>query len=248
VKRFLGSITVIILISLLFVIGTTSTTAETEIESLNTGDLVITEIMQDPTAVTDANGEWFEIFNNSGVDIDLEGLMVVDKGTNDFIVIGTLVVNSGDYLVFGINGDINTNGGVMVDYEYSGFTLANGDDEIILELGHVEETTVIIDKVIDKVEYDGSPNFPDPTGASMSLDPRRLSATDNDFGCNWCEASSQYNDVDYGTPGATNDLCSAICEPVAPIPEWSTILLMSLGLLGLGTYIVLRKKRAGISI
>ncbi len=30
--------------------------------------IVITEIMDDPSIVSDINGEWFEIYNNSGSD------------------------------------------------------------------------------------------------------------------------------------------------------------------------------------
>lgn len=232
-KRFLGSITAIILLSLVFVIGTTSS-----VSAFEPGDLVITEIMQNPQKVSDANGEWFEIYNASDNTVDLQGFTIKDNGSNSFTIDTSVVIASGGYVVFGRNATTSTNGGITVNYEYSGFYLTNGSDAIILMNGTTE---------IDRVEYDDGATFPDPTGASMSLAPCKF-AEDNNSGLNWCEATSQYNDIDYGTPGATNDLCSVICEPSPPVPEWSTILLMSLGLLGLGTYIVLRKKRVSISI
>ncbi|MBL7014597.1 MAG: hypothetical protein ISR83_09285 [Candidatus Marinimicrobia bacterium] len=60
------------------------------------------------------------------------------------------------HAVLGRNSDSNTNGGLTVDYQYDGFTLANGADEIIL-----------IDpygNTIDSVAYDGGTAFPDPNG------------------------------------------------------------------------------------
>jgi hypothetical protein len=108
---------------------------------------------------------------------------------------GPLVIPAGGYLVLGNNADSGTNGGVSVDYAYdSSWFLSNGDDEIILLDTFSTE--------IDRVEYDGGPTFPDPTGASMALsDP----ALDNNIGANWCTSSTPFGDGDLGTPGATND-------------------------------------------
>lgn len=38
--------------------------------------LVITEIMSDPSSVSDADGEWFEVYDVESVAVDLEGLVV----------------------------------------------------------------------------------------------------------------------------------------------------------------------------
>jgi len=57
------------------------------------------------------------------------------------------------------------------------------------------------------VGYDDGATFPDPDGASMSLDPGSYDAGDNDLGGNWCEGASDYNMGDLGTPGAANDPC-----------------------------------------
>jgi hypothetical protein len=101
-------------------------------------------------------------------------------------------------------GDMGTNGGVNIDYVYgTSWFLANGADEVVLECSGTE---------IDRVEYDGGPNFPDPTGASMNLNPNNLNGTDNDTGSNWCESTSTYGDGDLGTPGAANDACVLPCN------------------------------------
>jgi hypothetical protein len=57
------------------------------------------------------------------------------------------------------------------------------------------------------VAWDDGATFPDPTGASMSLDPSKLTADLNDDGEAWCTSSSVFGDGDLGTPGAPNDGC-----------------------------------------
>jgi hypothetical protein len=165
-------------------------------------ELIINEIMQNPNAVFDSNGEWFEI-HNPGIDgVDIDGWVISDSDFDSHIINngGPLTVPAGGYLVLGINDDSATNGGLTVDYEYSGITLANGADELILTDGSDE---------IDRVEWDGGPNFPDPTGASMSLIDAVL---DNSVGANWCEASTSFGDGDSGTPGTANDCLWLIHE------------------------------------
>ncbi|NBC31109.1 MAG: ExeM/NucH family extracellular endonuclease [Alphaproteobacteria bacterium] len=157
-------------------------------------EIVITEIMQNPDAVPDSAGEWFEIVNIGSTTIDLDGWTIRDDDSDSFGVSGPLTVGPGEYLVFGNNADTATNGGITVDFEYSGFTLANGADEVVLIDGSNAE--------IDRVAYDGGPDFPDPTGASMALaDP----SLDNTVGSNWAESTVPFGDGDLGTPGAAND-------------------------------------------
>ncbi|MCK6519721.1 hypothetical protein L6R46_32255, partial [Myxococcota bacterium] len=74
------------------------------------------------------------------------------------------------------------NGGLTVDYVFTGMNLGNSDDEVeIVDGGGV---------VIDVVAWDGGPSFPDPNGASMTLDAGILDDLLNDDGLSWCEASS----------------------------------------------------------
>ena len=170
------------------------------------GDVVINEIMQNPNAVLDSAGEWFELYNATGADIDINGWTIADAGIDTHVINngGPLLIPAGGFLVLGNNTDSGTNGGVTVDYNYgSSWFLANGDDEIILSDDTLTE--------IDRVEYDGGLNFPDPTGASMALaDP----SLDNNVGANWCEASTPYGNGDLGTPGAANDCLTAAVEVV----------------------------------
>ena len=169
-------------------------------------EIVVTEIMQNPLAVGDGVGEWFEVWVSDNIDttlvgggnrgdINLYGLMIEDLGSDDDMVNMDFIVGPNEYIVFGVNDDTTVNGGVDVDYTYSGINLANGEDELVLK----NENSVSLDEVI----WDDGSTFPDPNGASMSLDLGSIDADDNDLGASWCEATSSYGDGDLGTPGAT---------------------------------------------
>jgi len=168
------------------------------------GDIIITEIMQNPNAVTDANGEYFEVYNTTAGTIDMNGWVIKDDGANTHTINngGPLNITSGAYLVFGKNSTSAENGGITLDYASTSISLTNADDEIILETGGGVE--------IDRVNYDGGPNFPDPTGASMELSTMAYTSSANNNGANWAEATSAYGAGDLGTPGAVNDNSAAL--------------------------------------
>ena len=175
------------------------------------GDLVITEIMNNPSPVSDATGEWFEIYNTTSTAIDINGWTLKDDGTNTHIIDssnGTTLVASGGYLVLGRSADSAVNGGSPVNYEYGegGHTLGNGSDEVVLLTPN--------DVEISRVDYDGGTTYPDLNGQSMQLDPSSINETDNDLGSNWCASTSSYGDGtgSLGTPGVANDTCAPVCE------------------------------------
>ena len=182
--------------------GSTAATGDTAVswpvDALVAGDLVITEIMKNPAAVNDTAGEWFEVHNPGAFDLDITGIVIGDLGSDSVQITDPTTIPAGGYLVFGINGDTLTNGGIAVDVVYSGFSLANGDDEVVLSTAS--------GTVIDQVVYtDGA--FPDTSGASLSLDVDATDAIANDDGANWCDGSAPYGDGDLGSPGAANPSC-----------------------------------------
>ncbi|GAA0872491.1 hypothetical protein GCM10009117_16380 [Gangjinia marincola] len=168
------------------------------------GDIVITEFMQNPAAVGDDVGEYFEVYNTTDTDIDLINWIISDLGSDSHTIATNIIVPAGAYAVLGINTDTNVNGGVTIDYAYgSDITLGNGTDELLL----TAPNAVVIDQII----WDNGATFPDASGASASLNPDILDATSNDDGSNWCESTSTYGDGDLGTPGGINDVCGATC-------------------------------------
>src|SRR5690606_26828932 len=167
------------------------------------GDLVITEIMQDPAAFNDADGEWFEVHNPGAEPLNLYGCEIHGAGaTESFTVDRNVVVAPGGYATFAVSTTEPGAPGFVPDYSWTGsFSLTNGSDAITIVCGSTP---------IDTVAWDDGATFPDPTGASMSLSPSALSATLNDAGSSWCVATSTYGEgasPDRGTPGAPNDDC-----------------------------------------
>ena len=71
------------------------------VSDLNAGDLVISEIMHDPDAVSDYRGEWFEVYNATNDDINLNGLTVSGFSGESISVATDTILTSGDYFVFG---------------------------------------------------------------------------------------------------------------------------------------------------
>jgi hypothetical protein len=159
--------------------------------------VVINEILQNPSAVSDGDGEWFELHNPTASAVDINGWTIRDDGSDSHLIDngGPLEVPAGGFLVLAANADSGSNGGVAVNYEYGGgFFLSNSGDELILVDSGATE--------IDRVEWDNGVTFPDPNGASMSLiDP----TLDNNIGANWCTATTPYGAGDRGTPGMIND-------------------------------------------
>jgi len=165
---------------------------------LPTDALFVTEIMKDPDAVYDEFGEWLEIYNNTAIAMNVVGLVLRDQDTESFTVGEDLWIQPGEHLLLGSDGDETANGGVVLDLVWSGFLLANTDDEIVLEHDGV---------VLDSVEYEGGAPWIDPTGASIALDPTAYDPTLNDDPASWCPGTDVYGQGDLGTPGDINPTC-----------------------------------------
>ena len=170
--------------------------------------VVINEIMQDPVAVSDAKGEWIELYNTSDHATNINGWTILDEGSDRHVIDngGSLMIPAKGYLVLGKNANQQDNGGVPVQYQYKSFTLGNSADKVILLDADSAE--------VDRVEYDGGPEFPDPSGASMELNNPGL---DNNVGANWHIASTPYGKGDFGTPGAPNSTPLIIATSGLPV-------------------------------
>lgn len=176
-----------------------------ELSSPTPGSLVVNEIMKDPKVVPDARGEWFEIYNPTDGDINLAGL-IISGGSQSFTITSGVIPAHGFFVLgkWAQKESPGGNGGVDLNFVYSGAFILNNDSQDEITLTYQETQ-------IDTVIYDDGETFPDPIGASMILSAPSL---DNSLGENWCVSISSYGDGDLGTPGKQNDSCGEV-----PLPE-----------------------------
>ncbi len=163
------------------------------------GELVITEIMQNPFVLADLDGEWFEVFNPAmGTSYQLGNCEIQGSPADmGFTVATDLVIGPQEYRIFATDSMVDQ--GFTADYQWTdtSFGLNNASDTVRIVCNGV---------TVDQVVYDDGATFPDPNGQSMSLSFPAYDAVANDLGANWCEGSTSYNG-DFGTPGADNPEC-----------------------------------------
>jgi len=166
--------------------------------------LIITEIMNNPAAVSDPSGEWFEL-HNPGIDaIELAGLTITSGGgalAHRIRPEGNLIVPGGGYVVLGLSDNPGVNGNIPVDYVYTDIQLSNESGDLQLWVG---------DRLVDEVVWDGGLDFPDANGASMELDAFAIDGSLNDVGQNWCASVGLGPGPDACTPGRAGGLCPTV--------------------------------------
>lgn len=166
--------------------------------------IVINEVMADPTKVTDENGEWVEIHNWGRTSISLQGWKIASGNDAAHTISTAVSVPAGGYVVLARNGTKSKNGGVTVQYAYgTALTFANTSDWISLKDG----AGVTIDSVAWTATTAGTARgVKDPSADNLAVG-----------GANWQAASSLYGSGDKGTPGLRND------GYVAPVLQPATV-------------------------
>ncbi len=169
--------------------------------NLGTGDLLISEIMYDPTALTDAEGEWFEVYNTTSRSVDLNNLVIRKNDTESHVIKGPFILAAHGYVVLARTE--NAVPGTKYLYN-SSITLNNtGCMLTICNYG----TNGNDGSVICSVNY-GNDGFPKTSGASLCLDPGKMTLAAVAAGNSWCISRSIYTTGDLGTPGSVNDPCN----------------------------------------
>ena len=154
--------------------------------------LVINEFLADPSAVTDANGEWLEIYNRGTTSVNLQNYKLVSGNDAAHTITAPVTVPAGGFVVLGRNATTSTNGGVTVAYAYgTAITLANSTDWVALrDAGNI---------TLDSVSW--TSNTP---GAAWGVrDPTAAHSTVNTT--NWQVQTSPFGLGDKGTPVRQND-------------------------------------------
>ena len=161
------------------------------------GGLVVTELRgdQDPD---DGMGQWIEIYNASGVDLDLSGLVVrlrsLDGSRDDRILVRTPVSVSADgYFVIGL--------GVTAPGPYVNYVAGTDAGDVMPPTGAID-----VDACDDLAAIDFADQFifrtslPGTGTYSFGLSPPVGDLNDDE--ANWCT-----NPAAMGTPGEANPPC-----------------------------------------
>ncbi len=177
-----------------------------------TGDVVINEILADPRAVLDANGEWFEVHNRGTSAVNLQGWTIASQGDAAHVISQSVVIAAGGYAVLGRDSSTATNGGVTLRYVYAGTTtlnLGNSTDWLALRDG--------AGATLDSVAWTST-----SAGAARALiDP--ASDNTNVNGAAWALATATFGAGDRGTPGVSNGT-------VTPPPPGGNVASISLSI------------------
>ena len=165
------------------------------------GDLVITEVMPNPAATGDTDGEWFEIKAINGFDLNGVALDRAGDTSNPQVINSAecVHVNAGEYALFAHTADMALNGGLPAGSVKATFTFALVDGTSAAP-GDVRVMSG--DNVIDAITWTST-----RSGKSHALDPNKATPEDNDIETNFCDGAAVYGAGDFGTPLAANAAC-----------------------------------------
>lgn len=159
---------------------------------LSSNSLVLNEFMASPqNSSTEADGEWIELFNNTGDWINLSG-WTIENNYGQQIVLTTYLLPPSGYYVLAACGDESLNGGLTPNYVYCTFTI---HDNGRLSLYSSSRT------LVDEIEYDAM--WPIQTGFSCErINPGWVS----NHASTWALALNSFGAGDMGTPGTQNSV------------------------------------------
>jgi hypothetical protein len=176
---------------------------ETDVQYL----LVINELLANPGGtISDANGEWFEIYNAGTRNVNLQNLVIADSAASGrrpyHLVNSSVLVTPGGYTVLGNTTNTTNNGGVPVDYAYgSALVFANSLDALKISRVYGADTLTI-----DRAAYASAATSAQNGISRELLDP--TSDNSNMDGGNWGDAGvlAVYGPGGRGTPGMPNSV------------------------------------------
>lgn len=159
---------------------------------LSSNSVVINEFMALPqSSCTEADGEWVELYNNTGEWINLSGWML-ENSYGQGITLSTYLLPPEGFFVLAACGDEELNGGFTPNHVYSGFTVYENGSLILYNSAR---------GIVDRIDYDGS--WPIQPGASCErINPGWLSNSKS----SWDFPTLTFGLGDMGTPGGQNSV------------------------------------------
>ncbi|MEM7155449.1 MAG: lamin tail domain-containing protein [Myxococcota bacterium] len=176
--------------------------AGTSVEDLVPGDLVITELMYDPGCSSDTC-EWIEIYNASGLEVNLFGLRIQDSALSEAtqgVIMDDLLLADGEYAVLA-RGDAAGWPYAVAPTAYYGSNpgLNNTGDFAVLA-----NSTEVLDQTATYPNLGAADD-----GISWKLDPTMIDGVANDMAANWCLSTVVFDSPggndELGSPGAANE-------------------------------------------
>lgn len=178
----------------------------TAVDALAPGDLVITEIMYNPTCASD-DCEWIEVWNATAGNVNLADLRIQDSALGqECTIVPDVIVPAGGYAWLSTDDAGGWPYAMQPDAfctgAFPGFNNSGTDFAVILN------ATGILDQTAAYAASDSG------IGRSWKLQPGSLTAAANDQVGNWCGSTSVFDmpggTDEHGSPGAANE---AACAP-----------------------------------
>lgn len=171
------------------------------VNSLQGGELIFSEIMVDNAGLYDFRGEWIELYNTTDYPISLKNMNIESLvGHGSFTVEEQIVVEPKDYIVFAHRLLPHMNGALpQVDYLFNYLELKlTNIEHLILTNNH---------SIIDEVQIDKS--WAHIPGHALALDYSVLMGYEDraeNVRDSWHHSTTEYgNKGEYGTPGYDNE-------------------------------------------
>jgi hypothetical protein len=160
----------------------------------SSGNVVISEIMLDPSDVPNGEGEYIELYNTTSTEITLSGWTLNIDGDPDDL--SDVTVPAEGFAVLCIDDDAASNGGINCALDYP-------DDHTLNNSGSTVSISNSTGTEVDRVSYDDGTDWPNIKGSSMEFigDP----GDDNNVAAHWQEATTRKGDFagmtgDFGSP------------------------------------------------
>ena len=192
-------------------------------QSVQVGDVRITELM---AKIEGNDGNWFELFNSTDHDVDLNGCTLSSGNEEQFVLQAPLLISAGNYSVFASDRSnlallTLVAGEVAYQYRATEFELTGGPDAVSLSCNEV---------VIDTVSYASYRPGAATQSRGWQLAPGVLDASATDKDISWCYTGLPilsedylYGDDNVASPGRANPRCTENVLPYLYINDQNAV-------------------------
>ena len=192
-------------------------------QAVQVGDVRITELM---AKIEGNDGSWFELFNSTDHDVDLNGCTLSSGNEEQFVLQTPLLISAGKYSVFASDRSnlallTLVAGEAAYQYRSTEFELTAGPDAVSLSCNEL---------VIDTVNYASYRPGAATQSRGWQLAPGVLDASATDKDITWCHTGLPilsedylYGDDNVASPGRANPRCTENVLPYLYINDQNAV-------------------------